>query len=276
MGTITDLNSLVGLSTGASSGTPENLFWHKEGRVAGAVAAAPIIGRYTTLWEYEGNPSHGVPPTTVAAPTNATAGAWKQTNPGGGRQKWNPMVIGVANSIGTLYLYDRLLHIGNLSGIVTTAQTVGGALTRNTGGIGNEIWAEVYGQIGATTTSITASYTNGGGTAGQITQPVVFGNTGFREAQRMIPLSLAAGDNGVQAVASTTVLATTGTAGNFGIVVLRRLAAVSVASGGFGAIRTFVDGPMNELLTNACLTWIWFPQSTTVPTFDFQMFNVEA
>lgn len=270
-----DLNEFVNRATGGNSGLPEPLWMHKEPRVLGASAQAAVAGKYTSLWQYEGTPSHGAVPTTVAVPTNSTQGAWGQANPGGGRQKWNTAVGVTSTGVGTYYLYDRLLHIGGLDGTVLTAQTVGGALTRYTGGAGNVIWAEIYTAVGTTVTTITASYTNQAGTSGHTTQAVSFGGTGLREPQRIIPLSLAAGDSGVQAVASVTLAASTTTAGNFGITIAHPLCAVTVNAVGAGSIRSFVDGPLSEIVSNACLAWVFLSNSATAPSLDAWMFNTE-
>src|SRR5262245_52059430 len=167
----------------------------KDARVSGAAAAAVIAGRMTSLWQYEGTPAHGAAPGAAAIPDNATNGGWKQADPGGGRQKWLHSLGGVANVQGTLVLYDRLLHISGLSGTNTGAQTVQSsrnpALTRYTSGVGNQIWIEIYTQIGASSTTITASYTDQDGNSGQITPAVAIGNTNLREAQRIIPVTLA-------------------------------------------------------------------------------------
>ena len=215
MGALVDLSDIVNRTTGGNSGTPETIFFYRDSRVDAAAAVATVAGRVTSLWQYEGTPSGGAAPTTVAIPDNATIGGLLQADPGGGRQKWLLGITGSAGVSGTIILYDRLLHIGNLSGTVTTAQTVGGSLGRYTDGIGNQIWIEVYTQIGATSTTITASYTDQDGNSGSTTTATAIGNTGLREAQRIIPLPLASGDSGVRAVASVTLAATTGTAGGF-------------------------------------------------------------
>ncbi len=270
-----DLHELVNRSTGGNSGTPESLFLHKENRVAGAAAAATVQGEFTSLWQYEGYPSHGAAPGAVAIPTNATTGGMKQADPGGGRQKWLQSIVAGASGIGTLILCDRLLHISGLSGTNTGAQTVGGTLTRYTDGKGVEIWAEIYTQIGTTATTITANYTDDAGNTGQTSQAVVIGGASRREAQRMIPISLASGDVGAQACASVTVLATTGTVGDFGITMLRRLAAVPVPAPALPGMRSFVDGSFPEILTDACLFWIWLAGTAANPTFEGNINMVE-
>ena len=282
MAALTDLSDVINRVTGGNNGTPEHIFWYRDARVGAAAAAATVAGRLTSLWQYDGQPSDGaVPPTTAAAPDDTTTGGLMQTDPGGGRQKW--LLGGSASSLsaGTLFLYDRLLHISGLSGTVTTAQTVGGTLTRYTTGTaseGNQIFAEIYTQIGATGTTITASYTNQAGTSGKTTQATNFGATGFREAQRMIQLPLAAGDTGVQAVATTTVLATTGTAGNFGINIMRPLLTIPLAVVGTGSIRDLIAGlpSITEILTDACLFWGWLANGTTSPQVFGDIHMIEA
>lgn len=267
MAAIANLSDLVNRLTGGSSGTPETLAFFKTPRVQGVAPTAPIAGRMVSLWRYDGSPSGGAAPTTVAVPDNTTTGGLKQTNPGGGRQKWLHSVMASTNAVGTLYLYDRILHIGNLSGTTTTAQTVGGSLTRYTNGVGNFAFAEIYTTVGTTATTITMSYTNQAGTSGKTSQAVTFGGTGFREDTRAILLPLADGDTGVQAVASTTVLATTGTAGNFGITVGHLLATVEIGLSGVAGGRTFAQGlpGLQEVLPNACLAWLFHPNSTGIP-----------
>jgi hypothetical protein len=275
MGAYLDLNEFVNRCSGGNSGNPEFLDYHKESRVAGAAAGAPVAGKWTSLFLYEGTPSHGAVPTTIAAPDRTTQGAWAQANPSGGRQKWMSFLGAGAAMAGTLVLYDRLLHIGSLDATNIGAQTVGGALTRYTNGLGNQIWAEIYTQIGATGTTITANYTDDAGNTGNVTQPVTFGGTGAREAQRIIPLSLAAGDRGVQAVASATVLATTGTAGNFGITIAHPLAYIGVGLPGLVGVRNFIEGGLLEIATDACLAWAFIANTTTQGMVDAFMFSTE-
>lgn len=280
MAALTNLSDILNRSTGGNSGTPETIFFYKDSRVDAAAAVATIAGRLTSLWQYEGYPAGGAAPGAVAVPVNTTDGALKQTDPGGGREKWLLGITGSASVAGTLILYDRLLHISGLNATTITAQTVGGTLTRYTGteSVGNQIWVEVYTQIGATSTTITASYTDQDGNTGQTTTATAFGNTGLREAQRIIPLPLASGDTGVRAVASVTVLATTGTAGDFGVSIVRPLAVIPLGVPGVGSIRDFIAGipSIPEVLTDACLAFAWLPNSTTAPQVMGSLHFVEA
>jgi hypothetical protein len=188
MAAIADLSDYVNRATGGNSGTPENVFWYKQPYIAATIDTW-AAGLMYSMWKYDGFPGPGATPTTVAAPTSSTAGAMPFTDPGGGRQKWlmTSSMITVGPNAGGVFLYDRLLHIGSLDGTVTTAQTVGGSLTRHTGGAGNQIWIEIYTAVGTTNRTITASYTNQSGTSGRTTQAVLFGASAGKPRQRRQP-----------------------------------------------------------------------------------------
>jgi len=267
MTALTDISDLINRSTGGNNGTPQNVFWHKQPRIAGAAAPSLISGRPASLWQYDGQPSAGAAPTTVAAPTNATTGALPFTSAGNGRESWMTQAWATALTGGTLILYDRLLHIGGLSGTVTTAQTVGGTITRNTGGKGNFAFAEIYTQIGSTATTITMSYTDQDGNSGNTSTGVVFGGTNFREATRAIFLPLAANDSGIQSIQSVTLAASTTTAGNFGIVMGRILAYIGVGVAGAAGWRDYITGlpSIPKIDDGSCLSLLWMPIGTTAP-----------
>jgi hypothetical protein len=264
MTAIASLSDLINRKTGGSSGTPENLWWMKYGRISGAADTAPVAGRLHSMWRYDGIPSGGAAPTSAAIPDNTTQGALGQADPGGGREKWLTEGCTAGVAAGVALLYDRLLHHGNASGTVTTAQTVGGTLTRNTGGVGNQIWIEIYTIVGTTATTITASYTNQAGTASRTTPAVAFGGTGLRESSRIIVLPLQATDTGVQSVQNITLAATTGTAGAFGVTVAKPLAWFPAPTIGSGPVVSLIDGiAIPEVDTGACLTLAWSSMATT-------------
>jgi hypothetical protein len=189
----------------------------------------------------------------------------KQTDPGGGREKWLISVSAVGLPHGTLILYDRLLHVSGFDGTNTGAQAVGGAITRNTGGVGNHIWIEIYTATGSSVTTISASYTDQDGNSGQTTPNAVIGGAaaGRQEQARILPLSLATGDTGVQAVASVTLAGSTGTVGDFGVTIARPLLYIPCATR-TGRIHDLVAGypGICEIDENACLAWAVAPTDT--------------
>lgn len=268
MADITSLSDLVNRMTGGASGAPETIWFTKNDRQAGTITALPgVAAKMFSLWRYDGSPSGGVAPGAVAIPTNATAGGMQQTDASGGRTKYLvQFALADAGSSGSWMLYDRLLHISGLSGTVTTPQTVGGTLTRYTGGVGNQIFVEIYTQIGASATTITASYTNQAGTSGRTTTAVAFGAANNRENNRFIMLPLQAGDTGVQSVQTVTVLATTGTAGNFGVTLAHPLAYAEnylSQSGQYRDLAACFPGPV-EIKAGACLALAYVTRSVAL------------
>lgn len=285
MGAIADLSDVINRLTGGGNGTPEFFSFEKDPRVGSISAQTNVIGQYHSLWLYNGAPGGATAiPSAAANPTNATDGALKQTNPGGGRQKW---LLGgqcvarlqSASVPGVAILYDRLLHSGGLSGTNTAAQAVTGSLTRYNSvaeSVGNQIFIEIYTQIGATPTTAVVNYTNQLGNAA--TSPeFAIGGTGLNEAQRLIHVPLAAGDTGVQGITSVDLVASTGTIGNFGVTVARKRMefVIQTAGGGVMQNRLTYPGPV-EIKTDACLAWMWIASATIAPALTGILSFVEA
>lgn len=280
---VLDLSDLVNLATGGASGAPEAINWHKAGRVGGAAAAAHVAGRITSLWQYDGQPgASNTNPTTSTVLTNASSGALKQTTSATGAKKRLLSLVAVGLVAGTLIVYDRLVHTGGLSGTTTGAQTTNlptSALTRYTTGAGVEAWAEIYTAVGTTATTITASYTDDAGNTGNATPTIAFGGTGLNNAQRIIPLPLAAGDRGVRAVASMTIAASTLTAGAFGCTLAFPLVTIPLPVAGIGNQWAGVlvsGGPLDLGATSdACVAFAFCANTTTVIELFGQAFFIE-
>ena len=271
MAAITDLSDLINRQSGGNSGTPENIFFHKVPRVAGVSATTPISGRGCSLWTYDGFPAKGDAPTVGVIPDLATQGAIPFTPASGGRDK-HLIGASIAPSVAGVYLlYDRLFHIGDLSGTSTSAQTIQGSpaspsLTRNTGGAGNIAFYEIYTLIGSTSTTLTMTYTNQAGVSSR-TSTINIGGTGFREATRMQRIPLAAGDSGIQAIEQIQLTATTGILANFGIIIAQPLAWIPVGSTGTLGWRDYTTGLPGIPVINpdACLSLMFIPASNTAP-----------
>jgi hypothetical protein len=232
-------------------------------------AFTTLAGRLYDLWTAA--PPVGAAPTAAVVPTRATIGALGQENAGAGL---NTAIIGArfsALSPGNYLVIDRLSHQGGLSAIVTTAQTTNlptAAITRGSA-VGVMIGLTIYAQIGTTVTTVTVSYTNSDGTAGRTSPAVVFGGTANREAGRLIQIPLQAGDVGVQSVQSVTVLATTATAGNFGVTLFRPLYVVCVpdasgvlSAGGLITGSTFGGAP--NIPADACLSLLYLGSTNPI------------
>ena len=210
-------------------------------------------GYFQSLWQASGNPGSGATPPTGAgaALTNATPGAIPYTNPGAGLTGYLGRFFAVGTSIATVMLYDRLVTTSGLSGVLTTAQTVNSAaLTRYTSGAGVQAWLEFYGATGATPTTASISYTNQAGTAGQIGSAPISASL---LVGTLIPITLAAGDTGVQSVQSVTLAASTGTAGNFGVTLGYVLAWAPVPRTAFELQLDYADLGLPQIQNSACL-----------------------
>ena len=280
MSALTDLSDIANRMTGGNSGTPDHLWFWKDARVGGAAAVATVAGRWTDLWTYEGNPSHGIVSTaTGAALDNTTDGGMKQADPGGGRQKWLVGAEAVANVAGTLIVYDRLAHDGTFSGTTTTSQTVSFTPpSRYSDGLGNQIWVIIDTIIGTTATTFTCSYTDQSATSGQVTQAVAIGGTGLREVGRIIPATLAAGDYGVQNIADVDLAASTLTAGAFSVALVHPICTIPIGAAGVGLPRDFISGQPGpiEINTDACLALAWIANGVTSPQVMGALHMVEA
>jgi len=277
MAALPDLSALVNRQSGGNNGNPDNRFPFKVPRISGAAATAPIAGLWHSLWRYEGMPAAGAIPTTAAIPDRTTQGALPFTAPGGSRQKLL-LATGAAASVGGTYLlYDRLMHIGGLSGTSTAAQTVQGtgptpALTRNTGGLGNFAFYEIYEQIGNTSVTLTMTYTDQDGNTGQ-TSTINIGTANNRNVTRAQRIPMAAGDDGLRAVREIQLSASTGTVGNFGITIAQPLA-IAIGPYGWRDFTTGLPG-IPEIHPDACLAVLFQPVTATAPEVMFPMGMVE-
>jgi hypothetical protein len=122
MSAITSISDAINLMTGGGSAAAQHPAFWIDSRVGSAAATATIVGRMHSLWTYnKSNGATGAVPTTVAAPDKSTTGAFPYTNPGGGRELWLTGVEGFMSQQCVGILYDRLLHIGGLSGTSTSA-----------------------------------------------------------------------------------------------------------------------------------------------------------
>lgn len=281
MTALTDLSDVVNKLTGGNNGNPENLFVFINDRVAGAAAAATVLGRHTDLWQYEASNGAGGVPSTSVVPTRTTPGAMGQANPSGGRRKIALGMSLMTSVNGSYLLYDRLVHQGGLSGIVMTAQTTNlptADLTRYTDGVGNMILLTIYSIVGTTARTATVSYRNQAGDL-KTSKSFTIGATGQREAQRAIIVPLANGDTGVTKIESLTIAAgSTGTAGNFGLAIIHPLAIAHIDNIGSGQVVDFISGFPSEveILPDACLSLLMVANSTVPPRVMFNLSSVEV
>lgn len=166
--------------------------------------------------------------------------------------------IGQGDARGLWILVDRLTHSGGLSGTVTTAQTANlptAALPRYTDGVGVMAAVTIWSAIGATASTVSVSYTNSDGTPGRTSTATAIGGSSAQAASRLIVIPLQPGDLGVRSVESVTIAGTTGTAGDFGVVLFKPLGAIFNNAHENYAEPNFITGWAGALpdIDDACL-----------------------
>jgi hypothetical protein len=197
-------------------------------------------GQFHSLWRATGQPGQGAIPTTAAVCNNTLLGSVSFT------QQTAPATsyLGIfealcSNASTTLEVHDRLMHMGGLSGIVTTAQTVNLDLDANLAtsnldarkGDANysdvQWWLEWYTDTGATVATATVNVTYNDGTSGNLTGISL---AATRRASFMQPLNslIPAADSGkyIRDVNTVQLSASTATAGNFGVTATRYRGAI--------------------------------------------------
>lgn len=205
----------------------------------------------------------GASPTTAVAPTSATTGSLGQIAVASNALRC--LGASLNGEAGFYLLADRLSHQGGLVGNSSSTQTTNlptAALTRFTSGVGVMAGISIYGQIGATATTVSVSYTNTTPTSGRTSPAMTIGAAAFRAAQSFHVLPLADSDDGVTSVESVTLAATTGTAGNFGVVLFKPLAGFVLPGRNAPLSYSMFDGLIGGLASipnDACLFWVRWP-----------------
>jgi len=220
-------------------------------------AAGGIYSSWMQANKYQGTPTA---PTSAAYCTQTTVGSLGTfTDPGAGGTL---RILGwdhYTGSSGNFMIYDRLSHMGGLSGTSVAEQTVnldiatpaagGRCLTT---GADVEWFLEWYVATGSTAVTATIKYTNQAGTQHQTTTVSIPAST---PAYRLIPITALSGtDTSIEVVESVTLSASTLTAGNFGVTAGKRLS-TGYTSAAVGINFDFVGTGMSKVGSDACL-WI--------------------
>lgn len=175
---------------------------------------------------------------------------------------------------GGIHLYDKVWSCTGFSGAVTTAQSVTNfpTLTRpDANGTGLEIWIECYTATGATASNITVQYTNSDNVSGRNT--VSTAHITSMPANRMYQVPLQAGDKGVKSIESITLSASTGTAGAFGVSLMRRISSIAMPVVNIGTTLDFAATGLPIIHNDAALAFI-HQGATTSSGIIMGQFNV--
>lgn len=224
-------------------------------------ATSEGAGLWHSLWRVAGYPPAGATPPAFTAgsgyvPTRTTLGALPFANPTNDAYLGKVGLTGA--TLGTVHIYDRLWACSGFSTTVLTAQavTTPGALPAGrdpNAGADVEPWFEVYGAPGATTATWTITGTDSAGNTGSTwtyTHPANAESVG----QMMPPvLGGTAGGHGIRVVDSLTCSASSGTAGNVGITLVRRLAEIPITTANVGAVFDAIALGFPDVYDDACL-----------------------
>lgn len=262
--TITTLDGLI-------AAMPGQLFGFSK-----AAATSKGAGNYHSLWKVAGNPSAGATPATGsgAVPTSATTGALKFTNPTGGALSYLNRFVGFGTNPVTLTIYDRLVATSGLSGTSTSEQTINStALTRATTGAGVQAWIEWYTATGVSAPSFTFKYTNDAGTTGQVTAAQAIAFSPAAGTMQRINLN---GSDGIRVAESITLAGSTGTAGDFGITLLKPILTMPLAIANLGAAYDVFQTGMAQAEDNACLAFMVFTTLTSTGAVNGELTLIQG
>lgn len=220
-----------------------------------ASATAEGAGTWHSLWLAAGQPVAGVAQGSLAGavPTKDTTGAIKFTNPASGNSHILHAIMS-GSTLGKVIVYDRLWHNSGMSGTVVTDTSLGASATVNRpdgGGAGVEMWGEIYTAIGATAATLTVHYIDQDGNTDQVATYAHPANA--ETVGQMFPLMLASGDTGVRRPDSYFWSVTTGTAGSFGLTLLRRVAEIPIQQINVGMLLDFAMMGAPQVYNDACL-----------------------
>lgn len=235
-----------------------------------ASIATEGVGTWSSLWKANGQPAAGATAAVFSGAVNsqictrATAGAlvgW--SNPAGGNACYLAGMQAENTIACAINLYDRLWACsGFVTNTATTAQSVtnpsdipardenGAAL-----GVGVEPWIEVYSAPGATGATWTLTGTDEAGNTNRTwtyTHPANAETVGQMAPCFPGGASPAAG-NGMRRLVSFTTSALTGSAGDIGVTLMRRLCTIPITTAGLATVLDFASTGLPEVFTDSCL-----------------------
>lgn len=253
MGDILTRDNLIAALSGG-----QNFWVNKQSQTAEGA------GAWHSLWKAVGQPPAGANPPLFSAgsgyvPTNATTGALPMVNASAGNTLRALFATLNSSTAGTLILADRVWACSGFGTVITTSQavTTPGTVTRDGDGaalgVGCEVWGEVYTAPGATAATWTVGGIDSAGTTGRTwtyAHPANAESVG--QMYPFFPGGATPGAMHVRQVNSFIASATSGTAGDVGITVIRRLAQIPLASANLATVLDAITLAMPRLYDASC------------------------
>lgn len=224
-----------------------------------------LAGQPTSLWRAAGIPAQGAIPTSAAVCNGSLLGTLSAVPTLTGEEKCYLARMFLVSTVTAVdvQVHDRLVHMGGMSGIVTTPQTaavtlVGMSADRTGPLTALQWWLEWYVDTGVTARVATVTYTNEAGTSGQTTTVSIAATTRAGRMMAIIPTN----GEGIRSIESVTLNGTTGTLGNFGVTATRALGGLSLGVANAGTVGDWASLGLPEVHQDACLSMIMLPGTT--------------
>jgi hypothetical protein len=236
-------------------------------------ATAEGAGTFLSLWKVAGYPGAGANPPLFSAgagyvPNRLTLGAYPFINsPGGGITNRVALFRNLFGAVGSIILYDRLWACSGFGTVVTTAQNVvtPGTLPADrdpTLGADAHPYVEVYTPPGATASTWTLTGTDAAGNTGR-TWTYAHPANAETVGQMMPMIPGTAATLGCRQPTSFQCLLSSGTAGDVGITLVRRISSAGVALANTDALLDAYRTGLPQVFDDACLAFMQFCTGTS-------------
>lgn len=221
-------------------------------------------------WMQNGNPGPGVAPGGWSHPTYDTAGCWcpNLVNAGSGTNRLLQTELTQSIAGQNLRLWDRVGHMGGLSGTLATLQTVNASLTAAAAdgrckADGTDVmwFLEWYSATGSSLVVVTLAVTYDDDSTGNV-QVTVAASTPAYRMLRIQPM--AAGKKGIKAISTAQATATTGTVGNYGVTAYKHLGSSSVLTAQYTDKQDYAYLGMPKVGANACVVGTYWAVGTAL------------
>lgn len=241
-----------------------------------ASIATQAAGGFSSLWRATGIPAQGAIPAAAAICDKTLTGALLNfTNAGGGESLYLARVFMVSGNSGTnISVYDRLAHMGGLSGVTTGSQTAGVDITSLAGtrcaADFSDVtwWADIYADVGTSAQTCTVTYTRypgGAGNTGRTTTFTLGGASPANQDSRSYQI-IPTGADKIQSIESVSIPVSTGTAGSWGITASKSLSSVSLGLSNAGEVYDWAQLGLPAVPNDACLYFVAICGTTSTGT----------
>jgi hypothetical protein len=229
--------------------------------------ASKVAGEMHSLWYINGYPNRGDIPTAAEYCTKTLNGTWNLPTITGTNKMYLAKVSGSSSVVGQLIIFDRLSHMGGLSGIDVDPQTVdlnivsaAAAKRCESDGTGILWCVEHYIDTGATARTLTVTYTNQDDIDSRTTTVSLKATCRSGFINIILPN---VNDLRIKSIQSVQLNGTTGVVGNFGITARKRIAEIPIPIIGVGGVADYADLALPELTGVECLELLYVCGSTS-------------